>query len=206
MESKTLSGDELEEVLASGETAQQSRAQITGMVRPSENSGYISFAQAGCDTWVDFPTKMIEDAAHLSDQPCKDRSYPVMRITLKELKSSEGKALASLLSQTASALGGDGEKLAQMIRSGSLRTGQLQGQSQTANAAVGSTRFASVPGKNHVTLSAPVGPSRPGAPGGGLGFIECDIDCCVACCRDCFPILGCVDYPCCELSNCKIKI
>jgi hypothetical protein len=70
-------------------------------------------------------------------------------------------------------------------------------------AEAGSTQFASVPGKNRITFAAPIGPG--GIGGGTLGFIDCDIDCCAACCRDCFPFgIGCIDYPCCKLSNCKI--
>jgi hypothetical protein len=70
------------------------------------------------------------------------------------------------------------------------------------------TKFASSPGRKRVTFAASIESGRLGAPGGGpvaSQFVECDIDCCAACCRDCFPLVGCVDYPCCELTNCKIK-
>lgn len=41
--------------------------------------------------------------------------------------------------------------------------------------------------------------------GGRLDFIKCKIKCGFNC-RDCFPIIGCVDYFCCELSDCTIEI
>lgn len=68
----------------------------------------------------------------------------------------------------------------------------------------GSVNFSAAPGRSRVAFAAPIGPG--GIGGGKLGFIECDIDCCAACCRDCFPWVGCVDYPCCWLTNCRIVI
>jgi hypothetical protein len=47
---------------------------------------------------------------------------------------------------------------------------------------------------------------RPGGLG-GLGAharIKCKIHC--GLCRDCFPFIGCHNYPCCELSDCEIEI
>ena len=41
--------------------------------------------------------------------------------------------------------------------------------------------------------------------GDRLDFIKCKIKCGWNC-RDCFPLIGCVDYFCCELSDCTIEI
>ena len=44
--------------------------------------------------------------------------------------------------------------------------------------------------------------------GSNLGLGLAKIDCKIGCgmCRDCFPWVGCIDYPCCELSDCRIVI
>lgn len=100
MNSKSFSGSDLEKALTEG-TLTQAQTPLTGMVKPSEKSGHVSFTQAGCDTWVDLPTDMIERADHVGQHPCRDHSHPVMRVTLKEPKDPKGKILLALLAQAA---------------------------------------------------------------------------------------------------------
>lgn len=100
MNSKSFSGTDLERALAEG-TLTQAQTPLTGMVKPSEKSGHVSFTQAGCDTWVDLPTDMIERADQVGQRPCRDHSHPIMRITLKEPKDPKGKILLALLTQAA---------------------------------------------------------------------------------------------------------
>lgn len=100
MNSKSFSGADLEKALTEGALT-QAQTFLTGMVKPSEKSGHVSFSQAGCDTWVDLPTDMIESADQEGQRPCRDHSHPVMRITLKEPKDAQGKILLALLTQTA---------------------------------------------------------------------------------------------------------
>lgn len=40
--------------------------------------------------------------------------------------------------------------------------------------------------------------------GQGLAKLDCKISC--GMCRDCFPWFGCIDYPCCDLSDCRIVV
>lgn len=98
MNSKSFSGADLEKALTEGNLT-QAQTSLTGMVKPSEESGHVSFTQSGCDTWVDLPTDMIESADHLGQRPCRDHSHPIMRITLKEPKDAQGRILAALLTQ-----------------------------------------------------------------------------------------------------------
>lgn len=96
MTTKKLSGTALEKALKEG-TLAQTNVSLTGMVKPSEKSGYISFALGNCDSWVDLPTDMIDSAEQVALRSCRDHSHPTMRITLKEPKESEGKILLALL-------------------------------------------------------------------------------------------------------------
>ena len=98
MSDESLSGADLEEALEEG-TLTQAQTTLTGMVKQSEKGGHVSFSQAGCDTWVDLPTDMIERADHVGQRPCRDHSHPLMRITLDEPEDSTGKVLLALLSQ-----------------------------------------------------------------------------------------------------------
>lgn len=100
MTSKSFSGTSLEKALQEGALT-QSQAVLTGMVKSSEQSGYINFSQSNCETWVDLPTSMIEQADYVAQSPCRDHSHPVMRITLKEPSDAEGKILSALLAQAA---------------------------------------------------------------------------------------------------------
>ena len=100
MNSKSFSGMDLEQALKEGELTHPA-ASLTGMVKPSEKSGHVSFSQAGCETWIDLPTDMIERADQEGQRPCRDHSHPVVRITLKEPKDAQGKILLALLTQAA---------------------------------------------------------------------------------------------------------
>ena len=91
-----LSGPALEDALARG-SLDQPKAQLTGMVKASPKSGYIGFTQAGCDTWVDFPTSLIAEAQQIGHQPCEGHSHPLFRLTLNEPTDPEAKALIGLL-------------------------------------------------------------------------------------------------------------
>jgi hypothetical protein len=70
---------------------------LTGMVKPSEQQDHVSFAHGGCDTWVDLPTSLIEQAEHVGSRPCEDHSHPVFRITLRESDDPQAKLFGQLL-------------------------------------------------------------------------------------------------------------
>lgn len=103
MTETTLSGEELEKALLEGDLA-QAQVQLTGMVKPSETEGYISFSQSGCEAWVDVPTSLIEKADHVGHTPCRDHVHPLMEIALKEPEDREAKALQALLAQQSQSL------------------------------------------------------------------------------------------------------
>jgi hypothetical protein len=90
-----LSGPELEDALARGSL--EPKPQLVGMVKASSLSGYASFAQAGCESWVDVPTSLIAEAHHIGHQRCKDHSHPLFRLVLGEPTDPEAKALIRLL-------------------------------------------------------------------------------------------------------------
>ena len=76
-------------------------AQLVGMVKQSDQPGHISFTPSGCEAWVDVPSAMIAEAEHIGQQPCKDHSHPVFRLSLKEPADAEGKVLMALLAASA---------------------------------------------------------------------------------------------------------
>jgi hypothetical protein len=99
MAEQEFSGDALVQALEKGELTPPAAAgtALVGMVKRSDLPGCLSFTPAGCDTWVDMPTSMIEKAVHLGQRRCKDHSHPVVRITLKQPADAEGQLLAKLL-------------------------------------------------------------------------------------------------------------
>jgi hypothetical protein len=99
MKDKIFSGEELEGALKS-EVFEQSEVELIGMVKSSEKPGHIAFARGGCDTWVDIPTKMIEQAEQLGRRPCKDHWHPQFRITLKKSDNPEVRILGELLAKS----------------------------------------------------------------------------------------------------------
>jgi hypothetical protein len=91
-----LSGRALEDALARG-SFDQPKPQLIGMVKASLKSGYISFAQTGCESWVDVPSSLIAEAQQIGHQSCKDHSHPLFRLVLSEPTDPEVKALIGLL-------------------------------------------------------------------------------------------------------------
>lgn len=100
METKRFSGEELVEALASGDLDQPDHVALTGMVKPAEEAGSISFAQRSCKEWVDIPSEMIASAEVVGNRNCEDHSHPVVRIQLKQPDTSEGNAYRRLLTQS----------------------------------------------------------------------------------------------------------
>ena len=98
MQEKTFTGASLEKALKN-DALTRSGIELVGMVKSSEKAGHISFTRSGCDTWVDLPSDMIEQAEHLGQNTCKDHSHPMFMITLKEAKSPEAQILSALLAQ-----------------------------------------------------------------------------------------------------------
>jgi hypothetical protein len=96
MKENLFSGDALENALKS-DALEQSEVELTGMVKASEKEGYIAFARGGCDTWVDMPTSMIEQAERIGQKKCKDHSHPQFTITLKTAATPEASVFAQLL-------------------------------------------------------------------------------------------------------------
>jgi hypothetical protein len=105
MPGKTFTGETLAQALESGEFEQPAAAGVvlTGMVKPSEQTGHVAFARGGCDTWVELPTSLIENAEHIGARPCEDHSHPVFRITLRESDDPQAKLLGQLLATHARA-------------------------------------------------------------------------------------------------------
>jgi hypothetical protein len=91
-----LDGAGLEKALADGKF-EQSTSHLTGMVKPSGNSGHVSFTLAGCRSWVDIPSSMITDARYVGKQVCEDHSHPVFQLSI-EPTNAESRALMQLLS------------------------------------------------------------------------------------------------------------
>jgi hypothetical protein len=99
MAAQEFSGDALLQALEKGELTSPvaTGTTLVGMVKRSDQPGCLSFTPAGCDTWVDMPTSMIEKAVHLGERRCKDHSHAVVRVTLKQPADAEGQLLAKLL-------------------------------------------------------------------------------------------------------------
>jgi hypothetical protein len=95
---QTFTGESLVEALRSGELEQPAGVVLTGMVKESEQPDHIAFARGGCDTWLDLPTSLIEQAEHIGRRPCDDHSHPLFRITLRESDDPQAKLLGQLLS------------------------------------------------------------------------------------------------------------
>jgi hypothetical protein len=92
----TYTGSSLEEAVRSG-ALERPGLDMIGMVKASEESDQIQFARGGCETWLDLPTKLIDQAEHLGQRSCRDHTHPVFRITLKEPKDPTARIFASLL-------------------------------------------------------------------------------------------------------------
>jgi hypothetical protein len=93
---KTFTGTSLEQALKDDEF-QHSGIELVGMVKASEKPGHVGFSRSGCESWIDLPTNLIEQAEQLRQQVCEDHSYPVFKITLKEPKDPEARLLSALL-------------------------------------------------------------------------------------------------------------
>jgi hypothetical protein len=96
VQEKTFTGASLEQALKNDEF-KQSGIELVGMVKGSEKPGHVGFSRSGCETWIDLPTDLIEQAERLRQQVCKDHSHPVFKITLKEPKDPEARLLSALL-------------------------------------------------------------------------------------------------------------
>jgi len=97
MPGQTFTGQALVEALGSGELDQPAGVVIAGMVKQSDHPEHVAFALGGCDTWIDLPTSMIEQAEHIGARPCDDHSHPLFRFTLRESDDPQAKLLAQLL-------------------------------------------------------------------------------------------------------------
>jgi hypothetical protein len=98
MSDDVLTGASLEESLRSGDFDSPA-ADLVGMVKASDQKGYVSFTGSGCDHWVDIPTKMIEQAERVGSSKCKDHSHPIFKLKLKVTQSGEAQVLSALLAQ-----------------------------------------------------------------------------------------------------------
>ena len=97
MPGQTFTGQALVKALSSGELDHDPGLVLSGMVKQSEQADHVSFARGGCDTWIELPTSMIEEAEHVGSRPCEDHSHPVFRIRLKESKDPQARLLGQLL-------------------------------------------------------------------------------------------------------------
>jgi hypothetical protein len=95
-EKNTYTGSSLEKALKSG-TFERTAIELTGMVKASQKADHISFARGGCETWIDLPTSMIDEAERLGQRSCKEHTHPVFKITFKEPKDAVAQIFASLL-------------------------------------------------------------------------------------------------------------
>lgn len=101
MSEKTLSGKELEAFLS--QPAELALGTLTGMAKPSASAGSISFAPGGCENWVDIPVSLIKKAEVLGQQPCRDHTHPLVRLTLKAPNEPVAKILLALVGSLATA-------------------------------------------------------------------------------------------------------
>jgi hypothetical protein len=92
----SLDGAGLEKALAQG-SLDRPATQLIGMMKASAEPGHVSFAPAGCGSWVDIPSAMIAEAQHIGHQPCEDHSHPVFRIVLNEPADPQAKVLLQLI-------------------------------------------------------------------------------------------------------------
>jgi hypothetical protein len=97
MQTKIYDGTALEHALKNEGLAAAAALELFGMVKTSDQPGYIKFTRAGCDAWIDLPTGMIEKAEHMGQTRRKDHSHPLVKITIKEQQNSEARVLATLL-------------------------------------------------------------------------------------------------------------
>lgn len=95
-EKHSYTGSSLEKALKSG-TFERAAIELTGMVKASEKADHISFARGGCETWIDLPTDLIDEAEHLGQRSCKEHMHPVFKITFKEPKDAVAQIFGSLL-------------------------------------------------------------------------------------------------------------
>lgn len=109
MSGQEFSGEGLLRALEEQAVAPKAPSGITlvGMVKQSKEPECIAFAPAGCDSWVDIPTRLIEKAVQLDDRRCNDHAHVVFRITLKEPADTEGRLLGKLLMASAGRWGGE---------------------------------------------------------------------------------------------------
>lgn|GEM_PF-6850264 len=98
MQTQSLTGPELEKALKEN-TFVSSSVSFTGMVKTSEKPAHVQFAIAGCESWVDIPVSLIDQAEHLGKQPCKEHAHPWVRVSLKESKDPLAQLLNALFSQ-----------------------------------------------------------------------------------------------------------
>jgi hypothetical protein len=101
MQDESFTGEALERALVNDELSQLG-LELLGMVKASDQEGYVSFTGSGCEDWVDIPTQMIKKAERVGSSKCKDHSHPVFKLTLKEWKNAVAKVLSALLAQRAS--------------------------------------------------------------------------------------------------------
>jgi len=121
MRGQTFTGQALIDALSAGEFDHPGIV-LTGMVKPSEQEEHVAFARGGCETWVDLPTSMIEQAEHLGSRPCDDHAHPVFRLTLREAEDPQARILGQLLaSQPSPALGPPGGRPFPHARRGRAR-------------------------------------------------------------------------------------
>jgi hypothetical protein len=99
MSGDQFTGERLVQALASGALTPAVSAGVTlvGMVKASETPGCVAFTPAGCESWVDVPSSMIESAQHIGERRCDDHRHPVVRMTLKEPANAEARVLHQLL-------------------------------------------------------------------------------------------------------------
>ena len=97
MAGKTFTGQGLVDALGAGEFDRPRGVVLIGMVKASEQKDHVAFARGGCDTWIDLPTSLIEEAEHVGSRPCEDHAHPIFRITLRESDDPQARLLAQLL-------------------------------------------------------------------------------------------------------------
>ncbi len=188
MKEKKFTGKALESALKENSFEQVSAGtQLYGMVKQSEKEGYISFTQSGCDTWVDLPSTMIEQAEFIENRTCKDHSHPIMKITLKQSGSPEYNVLLALLGQS---------------------TVSRNNVQNVINPPDGDYASRNLMQGNYLNTGNPVFPPTnflSARRAGGLGLLDCKINC--GPCTACIPWTDICwrDY-CCGLSDCRLTI
>lgn len=103
MSEENLTGKALEKALREGifDVGPSDLKSFDALVRKSEKKGHVGIGVAGCESFVDVSTDLIENAEKIGYVPCGGHGHPQMRITLKSSDDPIAQVLFQLLARVA---------------------------------------------------------------------------------------------------------